>query len=97
MRHILRFVFFAILLALATSANAQECSTADQPPKTWNQVPSDPLWTGGPAPRLFFFLLDGEARWDDTPQELTVELRREGAPCAGLARGGFGSFPCPRN
>jgi hypothetical protein len=43
MRHILRLVLFAILLALATSANAQECSIADQPEKTWNQVPADPV------------------------------------------------------
>src|SRR5580704_2047336 len=48
MRHVLRLVFFAILLTLATSApaTAQECSTADQPTKTWNQQPPDPLCSG---------------------------------------------------
>jgi hypothetical protein len=53
MRHILRFILFAILLGLATSANAQECSTANQPPKTWNQQPSDPLCGSGPGQTYF--------------------------------------------
>ena len=43
MRFLLGFVLFAVFLASATSANAQECSTADQPPKTWNQQPPGAL------------------------------------------------------
>jgi hypothetical protein len=43
MRILLGFVLFADFLASATSANAQECSTADQPPKTWNQQPPGAL------------------------------------------------------
>jgi hypothetical protein len=47
-RHILRFAFFfAVLFAFATSAYAQatgsDCSTADQPTKTWNQQPPGAL------------------------------------------------------
>jgi hypothetical protein len=49
MRHLLRFCYIVILLALTTSANAQECSTADQPTKSWNQQPPDPLCGTGPA------------------------------------------------
>src|SRR5229473_7198734 len=49
--HVLRFAFFfAVLFAFATSARAQatgsDCSTADQPTKTWNQQPPDPLCRG---------------------------------------------------
>lgn len=45
-RHVLAFAFFfAVLFAFATSARAQatgsDCSTADQPTKTWNQQPPD--------------------------------------------------------
>jgi hypothetical protein len=41
---ILRFTFFAaVLFAFAASANAQQCSQVDQPTKTWNQQPPDPL------------------------------------------------------
>jgi hypothetical protein len=47
-RHIL---FFAILFAFATSAQAQatgsDCSQSNQPTKTWNQNPLDPLCGGG--------------------------------------------------
>ncbi len=41
--HVLRFAFFAFLFAFATSAHAQatgaDCSTANQPTKSWNEQP----------------------------------------------------------
>jgi hypothetical protein len=42
---------FAIAILAATSANAQDCSNAVQPTKTWNQQPPDapgtaPIATG---------------------------------------------------
>lgn len=44
-RHIPRLTFLVILLTFATSAYAQatgaDCSTANQPTKTWNQQPPD--------------------------------------------------------
>jgi hypothetical protein len=44
-RSVLAFAFLAVLVALAPSVHAQatgsDCSTADQPPKTWNQQPPD--------------------------------------------------------
>ena len=40
------FAFFAILLALATSANAQDCSTAITGPTSYAQTPPDPLAPG---------------------------------------------------
>ena len=51
---IVRFTFFALLFAFATSAHAQatgsDCSQSDQPDKTWNQQPQDPICgTGGGA------------------------------------------------
>ncbi len=54
---ILRFAFFALLFAFATSAHAQatgsDCSQSDQPPKTWNQQPPDPLCNGQLADLTF--------------------------------------------
>jgi len=44
-RHVLAFASLAVLLALAPSVHAQatgsDCSTSDQPTKTWNQQPPD--------------------------------------------------------
>jgi hypothetical protein len=44
-KYVLAFAFLAVLLALAPSVHAQatgsDCSTADQPTKTWNQQPPD--------------------------------------------------------
>src|SRR5256885_15223397 len=44
-RYVLAFAFLVVLLALAPSVHAQatgsDCSTADQPTKTWNQQPAD--------------------------------------------------------
>ena len=55
---VLRLAFlFAVLFAFATSAHAQatgsDCSTADQPTKTWNQQPPDPLCTGSIELKFF--------------------------------------------
>src|SRR5713101_2134979 len=54
---ILRFAFFALLFAFATSAHAQatggDCSQSDQPTKTWNQQPPDPLCTGNVEDKAF--------------------------------------------
>jgi hypothetical protein len=51
-RHILTLaILCAILFAFASSARAQatgaDCSTANQPTKTWNQQPADPLCGSG--------------------------------------------------
>jgi hypothetical protein len=51
-RHILTLaILCAILFAFASSARAQatgaDCSTANQPTKTWNQQPADPLCGAG--------------------------------------------------
>ena len=56
-KYIVPVAIFAVLFAFATSTHAQatgaDCSTADQPTKTWNQQPPDPLCTGSMADLSF--------------------------------------------
>jgi hypothetical protein len=46
MRYILRPAFLAVLFAFATSAHAQDCSTAYQTAPSGTQVPPDPRCSG---------------------------------------------------
>jgi hypothetical protein len=46
MRYILRFAFLAVLFAFATSAHAQDCSTAYHTAPSGTQVPPDPRCSG---------------------------------------------------
>ncbi len=64
-RYIVPVALFAVLFAFATSAHAQatgsDCSQSDQPTKTWNQQPPDPICgTGGARRRSepFYCLFD---------------------------------------